>query len=142
MEMRGRHYVLALVALLVLDFVWLTLNTKMYAALVMSVQGSAMQVRKPPAAAAYALMYVGLVALVLPTLLRDAPRTASAGQDALAALRVAGIYGLTVYGIFNATNLAIFKGYTLRASLMDTAWGTTVYTLVAWIMLRVLRSWP
>lgn len=138
--MEFRHYAIALVLLLALDAVWLAANRRSYDAMVVRVQGSAMQVRVVAAIAAYALMYVGLVGLVLPQLMassRAAGGTKRAAPSLLKVLRVAGLYGLTVYGIYNATNFAIFKRYPLSVAIMDTAWGTFIYTLVAWLVTRI-----
>ena len=40
------------------------------------------------------------------------------------------ILGFTIYGIFDATNLAIFKGWKPELALIDTLWGGVLfYTL-------------
>lgn len=34
-----------------------------------------------------------------------------------------GIAGLLIYGIYNGTNLATFRNYTVQTAFSDTAWG-------------------
>jgi uncharacterized membrane protein len=134
-----KQYVVALVLILGLDAIWISSNRKMYGDMVRSVQGSVMHVRQLAAVVAYVLMYVGLVVLVLPALLASTTSTkGQAKRPSLAeVVRVAGLYGFTVYGIYNATNMAIFKAYPLKVALMDTAWGTFVYTFTAWAVTRL-----
>ena len=43
------------------------------------------------------------------------------------------ILGFTTYGIFDFTNLALFKDYTLKTALIDTIWGGILYKLVTLI---------
>lgn len=35
----------------------------------------------------------------------------------------AGVFGLGVYGVYNATNLAVFPNYTQEIAIRDTIWG-------------------
>ena len=43
------------------------------------------------------------------------------------------ILGLLTYGIFDFTNLALFKDYTLKTALIDTLWGGILYKSVTFI---------
>ena len=40
------------------------------------------------------------------------------------------ILGLCVYGIFDATNYALFEKYSLNIAIQDTLWGGTLFYLV------------
>lgn len=40
------------------------------------------------------------------------------------------LLGMTTYGIFDLTNLTIFKNYSFKISLIDTTWGGILYLLV------------
>lgn len=71
------------------------------------------QVRVVPAA----LYYLGYPAAIV--YLGVAPAR-SLGE---AALRCA-VLGVTAFGVYDLTNLAILKGYTLRMTVVDMAWGT------------------
>jgi uncharacterized membrane protein len=43
------------------------------------------------------------------------------------------ILGFCAYGIFDFTNLAIFKKYTLKAAIIDTLWGAILFFVVTTI---------
>lgn len=123
----------ALLTMVSLDAVWLTTMRPMYASAVQAVQGQALAVRWGPALIAYAVVLASILLLVLPAVsasLREAP---AAGWQKLARVAgIAGAYGFTVYAVFNATVLAVFKDYPWPAALVDTAWGTFLYIAVAY----------
>ena len=48
-----------------------------------------------------------------------------------------GIVGFFVYGIYNFTNLALLKDYSLKISIMDTLWGTILFTILGKIILSI-----
>ncbi len=71
-------------------------------------------VRVPPALAYYLLYPAAVVFLAL------TPRPATLR---MAALRSAAL-GLAAFGVYDLTNLATLRGYTVTMTLVDMAWGT------------------
>ena len=124
-----RHRVYrALVAfplLLLLDVVWLVINRSNYNRLVYAVQGRDLRLHYGGGALSYLFLYIALVCIALPAMDSD---TAPAMRSSL---RHAGLLGLCVYGVFNATNLAIFNRYRDWMAIVDTLWGGILLTLVA-----------
>jgi uncharacterized membrane protein len=107
--------------LLALDLAWVTVFMRpRYAALVRDVQrGDDMRTRLWPAATAYALMAVGLHAFVLD----GAPRGGGVARGAL--------FGAVLYGVYNATAMAVFDRWSASLAAVDVAWGATVYAAAA-----------
>lgn len=120
----------AIVLMLVLDAAWLTINKRSYDRLVRGVQRSPLNVKLAPAATAYALMVVALAFLVLPA------AKAARGSRLERALRYGALFGFVAYGIFNATNAAIFESYDWRVAILDTAWGTTLFAIATYVALH------
>ncbi len=107
-------YFATLVTFCVLDFLWLGYVAKGF----YQAQVGPLMLERPnlfPAAILYALVSAGLVAFVImpaPTLVRAA---------------LGGAFlGLVVYGVYDLTNLAVLKGWTVPVALVDMAWGTVV----------------
>lgn len=125
----------AIAMLLVIDLAWITLNSGMYNELVRSVQGKDMRVNRLGAFIAYPLMLVGLVYVVL----RNADRDESKNPVVLA-LRYGALFGLIVYGVFNATNIAMFTNYSKTTAIIDTLWGTFAYFLVTLVVFVVWKK--
>ena len=47
------------------------------------------------------------------------------------------LLGLSIYGVFDGTNLAIFKNYQLDLSIIDTLWGGCLYFLTTFIYYKL-----
>jgi uncharacterized membrane protein len=48
------------------------------------------------------------------------------------------LLGLSIYGVFDGTNLAIFTNYQLDLSIIDTIWGGLLYFLTTYIYRTIL----
>lgn len=68
--------------------------------------------------AAWALIALGIVVLVMPNA-KSYPSAAIYGA----------IFGLVLYGVYDFSNYAILKEYTIAMTIVDLAWGTTLCTL-------------
>ena len=49
------------------------------------------------------------------------------------------LLGLAVYGIFDFTNLAIFKNYSYGAAFIDMLWGGILFYLVTFISYKIFK---
>ncbi|MDQ6685023.1 MAG: DUF2177 family protein [Pseudomonadota bacterium] len=116
----GLAYGAALLALLVLDGLWLGFVAK---DLYRREMGTLMadSVRIAPAAAFYLLYPAALVYLTL--------LLPSAGWGE-AILRGA-VLGLAAYGAYDLTSLAVVRNWPLRLSLIDLAWGAVISAAAA-----------
>lgn len=112
------------VAMLVADVVWLRLRGAMYRASIAAVQNGPLRLRAGWGAAAYALMAASIPLVAFP-----AAGAVGGKQINPASAAVSGAFlGLAVYGVFNATNAAIFSRYPVRMALQDTLWGTALFS--------------
>ena len=90
------------------------------------------------AVACYIFMIVGLVFIVFTQLSRyGSLRSLSIVNKLKYAVRFGGIVGLVVYGVFNTTNLAIFRNYSKALAIIDMFWGTILYTLATFTYLAL-----
>ena len=49
------------------------------------------------------------------------------------------IFGLIVYGVFDMTNLAIFKNYSLFTGLIDMLWGSLLMSITSFLTYYLLE---
>jgi uncharacterized membrane protein len=106
----------ALATLLVLDGLWLGVAAKgFYKARMGHLMAG--RVSWPAVAAVYALLTLGLALLVRPRL---------EGGSLARAWRWGALYGLIVYGVYDATNQATLAGWPTALSLADACWGAFV----------------
>jgi uncharacterized membrane protein len=112
---------------LVMDAIYVALSRGYYLGHVAGVAGSAPKDAMKIALcalAAYSLMALGWATIVVPSVRKG---------RVLAAARTGALYGLVLYGVFNATTGAMFDKWGWDVMARDTAWGTVsiaAYTAV------------
>ena len=115
-------YAATLVIFAVVDTAWLGLMAdRIYRPLIGPVLAE--NFRLAPAIAFYAVYAAGL------TLFAVRPGLAEGGWKAAALW--GGLFGLFAYATYDLTNLATLKGWSLRLSLIDMAWGVCVSAVAA-----------
>ena len=115
------------VGYLLMDAIYVALSRGYYLGHVSKIAGAAPKDAVKVAAcalAAYALMALGWATIVAPAIRRD---------RVLAAAKTGALYGLVLYGVFNATTGAMFDNWGWGVMARDTEWGTAsiaAYTAV------------
>jgi uncharacterized membrane protein len=107
------------VILLSLDFIYLNLTKSVFQTQVFKIQHGVMNVKLIPAILCYFLLVIGLNYFIL-----QPHRT----------ILEAFLLGFIIYGVFDSTNLAIFKNYEWNVAIMDTVWGGILFALTTWII--------
>ena len=120
---------IATCAVLALDALWLTIMKAYYAKLVKGVQHSSLTIKMWPAVFSYICVVIGVVFFAYP--MAQAARM----SKPLAALVYGGGLGFVIYGVWNFTNLAVFKDYDVLVGLLDLCWGVVLYSFVVYLLL-------
>jgi uncharacterized membrane protein len=124
-----RLFFVGLVTFAVLDFLWLgVLMRGFYRAELGAIGRTAADGSLAPIWAAAIPVYVLLIGGVLFFVL---PR-AAAGVWAAAVWGAA--FGVVAYGVYDLTNLATLRGFSLRLALVDIVWGGVVMGSTAAVM--------
>ena len=124
-------YVIALVVFLIVDGIWLaTVARSIYVPRIGSIMLE--QPRWGVAAIFYLLYPAGLVYFAVMAGWRDASWQAAALNGA--------VLGFIAYLTYNATNLALLKGYDGVIAVLDTAWGTVLSAATAAATVAVLAA--
>ena len=109
-------FIISSILLVLVDSVYLFFIGKpLFDKTVSAIQNSKLVVNIPPAIFTYILMAVILNYFII-----------SANKPAFDAF----ILGFCVYGIFDFTNMAIFKKYNLKTAISDTLWGAILFFIV------------
>ncbi len=114
-------FLIALVLLPVIDSPWLYLQSTSLGGIRMfeKIQGSPVSMRLLPAA----VVYIALAFLLLQQ------------TDVLQA----AFSGAATYAVYDFTNLAVFKDYTLQFAVMDSLWGGILFA-AAFLALNKIRT--
>jgi uncharacterized membrane protein len=124
-----KKFIITMVLLLIIDYIWLNTTKGIYNQTVSAVQGDNIQINYLGAFISYLTIVVSFGFFVVPYL--------SSGNYGNA-VKYGGLLGLCMYGVFNGTNIAIFKNYSYSVALMDTVWGGVLYSIVAIIYTALL----
>lgn len=109
-----KTFIKVLVILLAVDSVYLFLVGGWAQTMVVKIQRVFSPVRLWSAAVTYVLLALGLTYFIV-----EPKKT----------LWEAALLGLVIYGVFDFTNMAMFKHYDIRFALVDTAWGAVLSAL-------------
>lgn len=120
---------------LVIDFIWLNMNTQIYKKLVLSVQKQEMKVNIIGAFLSYFCVILLLVFYAIP-LVRSKSKTPSIQTCII----YGGGMGFLAYAIFNFTNLGIFRNYDIKTALLDTIWGGVLFSISTIFYFYVLKK--
>ena len=107
----------AVLLLALFDLPWLLTIGETAQKLILRIQGSDLQLRFVPAF----VVYLALAYLILQV---DTP------FDAFK-------MGVATYAVYDFTNLAMFKNYTLSFALMDSLWGGVLFALTRYALNRI-----
>ncbi|MDA9072812.1 DUF2177 family protein [bacterium] len=117
-------YIIPAFSMLFIDSVYLSnIGGPMFDNMVKKIQKDDMKLNIYGAIGAYILMILALYKFII---VERKPPT-----DAF-------ILGVCIYGVFDFTNYAIFKNYSLIVGLLDLLWGGILYYIVTWITYKLL----
>jgi uncharacterized membrane protein len=123
--------VLSIVLFLVLDALFIGYFMKDWQSLLLRVQGEKMEVRALSAVGAYILMVLAWVYFVY--------KPYTVHKNIWSAVKTGAMLGFVIYGIFELTNFALIKKWDLKFVVMDTLWGASLYALVSYFTLSLLK---
>jgi uncharacterized membrane protein len=115
-----RIYLISAVVMLILDAVQILVNRQFHAKLFKNVQKSPMKVRIVPAILVYILMPFAVTYFAI----LQSKSIKEAGLKG-------GLLGLTIFGVYDLTNLATLDGWTVEMAIMDISWGTVMFSITS-----------
>ena len=115
-----KQYLIIAATMLLADVFWLSFRYKYHINLIKSVQHAEPVVRIIPAM----LIYVLLPATVLYFVVLSSKNIKTAAINGF-------LLGASVYGVYDLTNLATLKNWTVEMSVIDTLWGAILCSLGA-----------
>ena len=130
------QFIAAVLAFVLLDFVWLGFVVKNFTLRQLAELGriadGKFQVLYAPAFVTYFLMALAVVVYVVPQVRES---------SLINAYLFGALLGLIVFGVYEMTNMAVLKNYPLPFALVDMVWGTfafgSVTLIVKWTAERI-----
>lgn len=109
---------------ILIDSVYLNLMKDYFQKQVVKVQGSPLKMNFLGAAFCYIFLIVGLNYFII--------KPKKSIQDAF-------LLGIVIYGVFETTNYALFKNWSIVSVIIDTLWGGILFALTTYIIM-LLRN--
>lgn len=130
-----RNFLVALPVFILIDFAWIgVIAKKIY----LDELGDLARMRNgkftpnlPAGVLAWAVIVAGLVLFAVPRLTPDSSIPTVLGWGAL--------FGFVGYAMYDLTNLATVRDYSLKLTALDITWGTVlsaVVTMVVWLVAK------
>jgi len=118
---------------LFLDALWLGSRFSYYQNLFVDIQKSPLTIRFLPALAVYILIALAIWYFVFQV------ASESVSKNPAKAFAVGATLGFSMYGLYDLTNYATLKGYTLEMTVVDMAWGTFLSGTAAGVTAYLLK---
>ena len=127
-------YLIFIILILFFDSIWLYINANSYKNLVMNVQGSSLEINPIGAILSYLCVIIAIFGYIIPIV-----KEKNKKDNNLLYLSIVygGGLGLLMYGIFNTTNIGIFKNYDYLTALKDTLWGIFLFTIITYLFIKI-----
>jgi len=126
-------YLIAAILLSFMDFIWISSNLKMYNKTVKDIQGFEPKINIKYAIIAYAFMILSLFYVAIPFTMNYINKNDKPSDKLYKSVLYGGSVGLSIYGIYNFTCMSFFEKYPLTTAIIDTIWGTILYSFVVFV---------
>jgi uncharacterized membrane protein len=117
--MNIKQLLLSGMIMIILDYVYLTTFSEYYNKVVKHIQGEDINFNIIGAILCYCFLIFGINYFII-----DQKKTSN---DAF-------LLGIVIYGVFETTNYAIFKNWTIVSVLLDTLWGGVLFASITYLM--------
>lgn len=113
------------IVFVIIDSIYLTSMKAFFDKQVNLIQGSNIEMKFIPAVLCYISLVVGLYYFII---------------KERKSLFEAFLLGFVIYSVYEFTNWALFKNWKLTTVLMDTLWGSVLFTLTTAIIYYIFNS--
>ena len=115
-------YFLTAIIFVILDGIYLNLVKGYFNQQIQKIQGSNIQINLIYTAITYIFLIFGLNYFII---------------QKHKSVNDAALLGLVIYGVYEFTNISLFKNWSLLTVLMDTTWGTILYALTTYLVYKI-----
>lgn len=118
-------YIIPAFTMLTLDSLYLSkIGGPLFAPMIQNIQGEKLKLNMYGAIVVYVLLFFVIYKFIIHE--RKSP------NDAF-------LLGLCIYGVFDFTNMALFKKYNLFPAIIDMIWGGFLFYMTTWITYKLVR---
>ena len=127
------NYVIISSILLFLDFIWIYSNFNLYSINTEKIQKFPLILNYKYALLAYLVVIFSIIHITIPLTIVNLDTKDTIIEKLLKSLIYGGSVGFVIYSIYNLTSISIYKNYSVNVLILDTLWGTFLYTIITFI---------
>jgi uncharacterized membrane protein len=120
-----KKYFIGLIVYLILDILWIYLNSKMYLTNIENIQNKSFKLNVYAAIITYIIISLYLIFLIYNNF----------------SLINCVLISFFIYSIYNLTNLSTFENYSIKIVIIDTIWGSLVTFLTISIVNLFIKKY-
>lgn len=133
MEKFIKSFLTALISFFLLDYLWIGFIYKVkYTEMITEVQGVDLEFRYSSSLMVYLIMSVAIIVWILPRIEKEVEDKRDM-EILKASFKYGSLMGLMIYGVYNFTNHAIFRNWSLETSFVDIFWGSFLMGVVTYL---------
>ena len=114
----------AILTISILDYIYLNTTSSIFYKLIGTIQNSPLKLRMYSTIIVYILIFLMWIIFIY-----NQTDKFTFKENIFRAF----LLGMCTYGIYDFTNMAIFKDWTINVAIMDTIWGGVLYSLTTLI---------
>jgi len=127
------NYIIISSILLFLDFIWIYSNFNLYSINTEKIQKFPLILNYKYALLAYLVVIFSIIHITIPLTIVNLDTKDTIIEKLLKSLIYGGSVGFVIYSIYNLTSISIYKNYSVKVLILDTLWGTFLYTIITFI---------
>ena len=124
MKFKLKDLIITALVYLTIDIAYITMNVSHFNKYFKLIQGSPAKFKQNGVVMAYIILTLGLYYFII--------KDQRSVKDAF-------LFGALIYGVYDLTNYATLKKWTIAFSIKDTIWGGTVFAVSTFIVYEVLK---
>lgn len=131
-------YIILCFFLIVIDAIWIYSNLNAYFDGIRKVQNDNIIKNNLYAAIlAYIVMVFALIHIAIPLTLYNINNNDTTYNKLYKSFIYGGAVGFSIYALYNLTSLALYKDFPIIMALIDTLWGTFLYTMATFLYISL-----
>ena len=121
-----------------MDYLWISFNIDMYNKNTIKIQGKLSNIKWKQIISiilVYILLIASIIYIAIPFTLNNIKKEDNIIDKIYKSIHYGGSVGFCIYGIYNLISLIIYENFEIILAIIDTIWGTFIYSLLTLIYL-------
>ena len=129
------NYSIIIIVLAFVEYAWMYSNYKLYKLSTEKIQKLPFEINYYSATLAYIIVIFSILFIAIPFTLQHISKNEEISQKLYKSFIYGGAVGFSIYSTYNLTSMSVYKNYDMKVAIIDTLWGTFLYTFLTFIFI-------